>query len=138
MSENYFERKKEERIEKRLIRDLEDLDIDLDDYSIFQQEEIRKYYDEVLEYDSLVANINDKLIYPRVNPENYYSAKIKSALILNHIDIEDIKESDILEMASELVEKVNLDEHRDIEKIKNILEKNNINFEEFKKMYKKL
>lgn len=79
MSENYFERKKEERIEKRLIRDLEDLDIDLDDYSIFQQEEIRKYYDEVLEYDSLVANINDKLIYPRVNPENYYSAKIKSA-----------------------------------------------------------
>ena len=128
MSENYFERKKEERIEKRLIRDLEDLDIDLDDYSIFQQEEIRKYYDEVLEYDSLVANINDKLIYPRVNPENYYSAKIKSALILNHIDIEDIKESDILEMASELVEKVNLDEHRDIEKIKNILEKNNINF----------
>lgn len=138
MSENYFERKKEERIEKRLIRDLEDLDIDLDDYSIFQQEEIRKYYDEVLEYDSLVANINDKLIYPRVNPENYYSAKIKSALILNHIDIEDIKESDILEMASELVEKINLDEHRDIEKIKNILEKNNINFEEFKKMYKKL
>lgn len=138
MSENYFERKKEERIEKRLIRDLEDLDIDLDDYSILQQDEIRKYYDEVLEYDSLVANINDKLIYPRVNPENYYSAKIKSALILNHIDIEDIKESDILEMASELVEKVNLDEHRDIEKIKNILEKNNINFEEFKKMYKKL
>lgn len=138
MSEGFFEKLKDERVEKRLLRDLDELDIDLDKYSKTDQDEIRKYYDEVLDYDSLVASIGDKLIYPRVDPEKYYSAKIKAALVLNHINLDKIPEKDIEDIANELVEKVNIEEETNCEKIKSIIEKNNVDFKDFKTMYCKL
>lgn len=138
MAEGFFERIKEERIEKRLLKDLEELELNLDNYNVKDQEEIKTLYNDIIAYDDLVANIGDKLIYPRVNPEKYYEAKVKAALLLAHFNINEISQKDIEEISLELVDKIDLTEKKDIEKIKELLEKNKVDFETFKNMYKKL